>query len=180
MMLPTLLAIPPAPPGLKFAACTEVHLERAFAIESASYPEDEAATKEKLLLRMQEAPQFFRAALGANGQPCGFICGTLATSSVLTEESMSLHEPEGSTLCIHSVVVEADLRRQGIATWMLAEYLHHVQELEPPVSRILLICKEPLVNLYAGVGFQNLGPSDIVHGQDPWILMGMGDVASPQ
>ena len=41
---------------------------------------------------------------------------------------------------------------------MLAEYLHRAG-IEPPVSRILLICKEPLVNLYAGVGFQNLGPS---------------------
>lgn len=25
----------------------------------------------------------------------------------------------------------------------------------------------------SGVGFENLGPSDVVHGQDPWILMGM-------
>ena len=39
-------------------------------------------------------------------------------------------------------------------------------------ERVLLICKEQLVCLYEAAGFNNLGPSDVVHGQDPWILMG--------
>jgi len=175
MILPTLCVVPPAPPlGLKFAPLSEPHLPRAFALETASYPADEAATEAKLRLRMNEAPQFFFGALGDDQQPHGFICGTLTTAKSLTDESMSMHEPEGTTLCIHSVVVDAEKRRTGIATWMLASYLHHVHSLGS-VSRVLLICKEPLVALYAGVGFKSLGPSDVVHGQDLWILMAIGE-----
>ena len=73
-------------------------------------------------------------------------------------------------MCIHSVVVDETKRRTGIATWMLASYLHNVKSLGS-VSRVLLICKEPLIPLYAAVGFKNLGLSDVVHGKDPWILM---------
>ena len=83
---------------------------------------------------------------------------------------MSTHEPSGTVLCIHSVVVEEAQRRQGIALWMLRSYLQKVSELET-VSRVLLICKEPLIGLYEKAGFVDLGRSDVVHGQDPWNLM---------
>jgi hypothetical protein len=54
-MLPVVLAaLPPPLPGLKFARVTETMLGAAFAIEAASYPADEAATEEKLLMRMRE------------------------------------------------------------------------------------------------------------------------------
>ena len=40
-------------------------------------------------------------------------------------------------------------------------------------TRVLLICKAYLVDFYTSCGFDNLGPSDVVHGQDPWLLMGV-------
>ena len=92
---------------------------------------------------------------------------------MLTDESMSMHEADGTTLCIHSVAVPEPLRRKGIASYMLREYLSRVDGLGF-ATRVLLICKEPLVGLYTGAGFENLGPSDVVHGADPWSLMGMG------
>lgn len=49
----------------------------------------------------------------------GFVCGTCSRESRLTHASMSTHEPDGVLLCVHSVVVRGDLRRQGIATRML-------------------------------------------------------------
>ena len=82
---------------------------------------------------------------------------------------MSLHEPGGDTLCIHSVVVDAAWRRKGLATWMLQNYLARVVE-AGVAARVLLICKENLLPFYTGAGFANLGKSDIVHGQDPWFL----------
>jgi GNAT superfamily N-acetyltransferase len=90
-----------------------------------------------------QAPDFFHGAFTAEGELCGFVCGTLTTSATLTDESMSCHEPLGKTLCIHSVVVEESYRRRGIALWMLRSYLQAVAEL--PVTRVLLICKEALV-----------------------------------
>ena len=85
---------------------------------------------------------------------------------------MSVHEPDGTTLCIHSVVTADAWRRKGVATWMLGQYLQKVADLKS-VTRVLLICKEPLVPLYEGVGFKNAGPSAVVHGQDPWIDMAL-------
>ena len=178
MMVPALnpailssLISPPKMSGLTFSRVTEASLAPAFAIEEASYPADEAATEEKLAMRIREAPDFFHGAFSEDSTLVGFICGTLTTSEVLTDESMSEHEPVGKTLCIHSVAVEESLRRKGIALWMLKSYLQKVAELKT-VERVLLICKEQLVCLYEAAGFNNLGPSDVVHGQDPWILMG--------
>ena len=172
-VLPMVLTAVPPPrvTGLQFAPITEGALAAAFAIEEASYPADEAATEEKLRMRIREAPEYFHGAFkGPDGPLVGFICGTLTSATVLTDESMSEHEPAGTTLCIHSVAVEEASRRNGIALWMLRSYLQKISDLQH-VSRVLLICKENLVSLYDAAGFTSLGPSDVVHGQDPWILM---------
>ena len=159
------------PPGYTFERVTTTHLARATKIETDSYPADEAADEAKLSMRMQEAPDYFWGAFDADGTLQGFVCGTLTTAEQLTDESMSEHEPAGTTLCIHSVVVEESLRRRGIALWMLSEYMQEAATLQHP-TRVLLICKEQLVGLYERAGFENLGPSDVVHGADPWLLMG--------
>ncbi len=112
--------------------------------------------------------------------------GTLVAGE-LTEESMSAHDPLGTTLCIHSVVIEEAYRRLGFAKAMLKEYVQRVQALVDEsrkdrsssggpyrkVNKIALICKAGLVGLYASCGFKEVGPSAVVHGQDPWIDMVM-------
>ena len=158
-----------APSGISLCRITRAHLQPALAIETASYPADEAADEEKLALRIAQAPEYFWGAF-AGDVLRGFVCGTLTTATDLTDESMSMHEPTGETLCIHSVVVDAEHRRQGLATWMLRSYIERVSELGVP-KRIVLICKEYLLGFYESCGFVNRGPSDVVHGQDPWILM---------
>lgn len=70
------------------------------------------------------APDLFLCAVqsvGSSGgspadQIVGYCCGTLTAADGLTEESMAGHEPEGSLLCIHSVCVDEQHRRNGIAT----------------------------------------------------------------
>ena len=63
----------------------------------------------------------------------GYVCGTLTNSAELTHESMGSHEPEGSLLCVHSVCVDKDHRRGGIAKRLLAAYLLFVQQTSPQV-----------------------------------------------
>ena len=103
--------------------------------------------------------------------PCGYICGTLTTSSTLTHESMEHHEPEGSFLCIHSVCVGADSRRKGLARAALRAYAEAVQQASQPLSGMLLICKAHLMGLYASAGFVAQRLSPVVHGKDPWFEM---------
>jgi uncharacterized membrane protein len=54
---------------------------------------------------------------------------------------------------------------------MLRAYLMFIQQAAADVQRVVLICKAPLVGLYEGAGFALVGPSPVVHGQEPWVEM---------
>ena len=159
-----------SPLSLTFKPVPAADADAAFAVEDSSYPADEAATLEKLKLRLREASEYFWGAYDASGNLKGFVCGTLTSATKLTDESMSTHEPSGTTLCIHSVVTEASCRRQGVGSWMMREYNTRVTE-AAYVKRVLLICKQGLVGFYETAGYTNLGDSGVEHGQDPWLLM---------
>jgi len=161
--------LPPPLAALTFSRMPSTDLAPAYAIEKAGYPADEAASREQLEMRNREAPDYFWAAY-ADGQLVGFVCGTLSGADKLTDESMSKHEADGTTLCIHSVVVTEALRRRKLATWMLQQYLLAVRE-HGGAKRAVLLCKEHLVCLYEGAGFTLVGKSDVVHGADPWMEM---------
>jgi ribosomal protein S18 acetylase RimI-like enzyme len=139
------------------------------SLESTSYPADEAASLETLIYRLSNAPLFFLAAYRSD-QLLGYICSTATQSPTLTHESMFVHQPAGTLLCIHSVVISPSLRRQGIATRMLKEYINMVKK-QGQVRQLRLLCKDGLVGLYSSVGFEVVGPSSIVHGADQWIEM---------
>lgn len=178
-----------------FAPVQPEYLDHIYALESMSYPEDEAATYEKLKFRIENASNVFMVALqsplqqpqeqgdgqgdtdaaAASAQPqvVGFVCGTCTSAPTLTHESMSKHDPEGSLLCVHSVVVDPSLRRRGLATRMLRAYTGYVAATSPQVAGVRLICKQDLIRLYEGAGFRLLGPSDVVHGKDPWYDMAL-------
>ena len=104
-------------PG-SFARVLPSRVEAAFSIEAASYPADEAATLENLLLRADVASDYFWGVSEGDALE-GFVCGTLTCGDTLTEESMSVHDPAGTTLCIHSVVVAEERRRLGLGSAML-------------------------------------------------------------
>ena len=104
-------------PG-NFARVLPSRVQAVFALETASYPADEAATLANLQLRAEVAGEYFWG-VSEGGALEGFICGTLTCGDTLTEESMSAHDPAGETLCIHSVVVAEERRRLGLGSAML-------------------------------------------------------------
>ena len=104
-------------PG-SFARVLPSRVDAAFSIEAASYPADEAATLKNLQLRAEVAGDYFWGVSEGDTLQC-FICGTLTCGDTLTEESMSVHDPAGTTLCIHSVVVAEERRRLGLGSAML-------------------------------------------------------------
>lgn len=65
----------------------------------------------------------------------------------LRDETMSDHDPLGSTLCIHSVVTAAAMRRRGVAQTMLREYIAHLKSEAPTVTLVKLIAKEAVTPL---------------------------------
>lgn len=69
------------------------------------------------LVYVTAAPQLF-VVVASEKDPCtiiGYACGTATRDRVLTHECMSTHDPEGSTVCLHSVCIAAQRRRQGLA-----------------------------------------------------------------
>mmetsp|Transcript_24261 Transcript_24261/g.52331 ORF Transcript_24261/g.52331 Transcript_24261/m.52331 type:complete len:574 (-) Transcript_24261:204-1925(-) len=165
-------------------------LPECYKIEAASYPEDEAASSENIMYRHQFAGDYFwcatlptveantfsskQEATDKDDIIIGFICSTRCDE--FTEESMSTHDPSGSILAIHSVVVDATYRRQGIASAMMQNYLKQMLPFSNLVAntmdlgfrRTLLLAKSNLLSFYVDNGFMVLRPSPIVHGKQTW------------
>lgn len=166
--------------GFIFRQMQAEDVPHAADIEARSYPEDEAASPEKLAYRQRVAPYLFwgvwKETKGAEaGKLVAFIVSTAAFGEHMEEESMSTHAEGGDSICIHSVAVDAAFRRQGIARSMVRAYVETIAADQGPTGRsakrMLLIAHAPLLCLYRQCGFEILGPSKIVHGSEPWYDM---------
>lgn len=127
--------------------------------------------------RQVQAPDLFLGAYDVSQNSrtlIGFICSTATASASLTHDSISVHDPEGSSVCIHAVCVSPDHRRKGIALSLLQQYLSQLERARQEgarYERVLLIVHEHLRSLYEKAGFEWLGKSDVVHGSEPWYQM---------
>ncbi|XP_051867099.1 serotonin N-acetyltransferase-like [Pristis pectinata] len=139
----------------------------AWALEVAGYPAEEAASLETLEYRQREAGELFLGNF-INGKLIGFICGTRSVVDHLTARSIEVHEPTGTTVCIHSLCVDPVQRRHGIALRLLRHLVETVPRAHPTVRRICLISHQHLLPLYTKAGFTVLGPSSVTYGPDPW------------
>ena len=157
---------------VQFSACQSSDVSACAVIETASFPEDEAASPDQLAYRQAHAGSYFRVAKHANAgteeeELIGFICGTLCRT--MTEESMRHHDPQGQLLAIHGVVVAAAHRRQGVASAMLRDYIATIQREHPTLQKMVLLSKAHLLSFYVNCGFKVLRPSPIVHGSEQWF-----------
>lgn len=140
-------------------------------MEKTAYPADEAGSYKTFVYRQSVAPNLF---LGAYDQTndnekrlVGYICSTLSKSETLTHESMTTHDPDGKTICIHSVCVDPGHQRQKIGSSLLKEYVR--RWMDGPYDRISLLAHEELIKFYADAGFKLIGKSEVVHGSKPWF-----------
>lgn len=148
-------------------------LGRVLELESTSYPEDEAATEDRLILRINQASEFFHVLEDpSNGKIIAFINGTCTKDLKIVEESMAHHDQDGKTLIIHSVVVDQSYRRNKIALDFLHHYIKHMHR-ENLVDRILLLSKSRLLPLYLKAGFAVVGLSDVEHGREKWFELSL-------
>lgn len=172
----------PGHPSLCFKQLPASDVPQAAVIEEKSYPADEAATPEKLEYRQRVAPELFYGVYEGSTL-LAFVVSTAAKGATLEEESMSTHEPGGDSICIHSVVVDPNHRRKGIAREMVKAYVEAVAadtERCGAAKRFLLIAHAPLLGLYTQCGFQFVGPSAVVHGSELWFDMKLDLVAKRQ
>lgn len=148
-------------------------VEEAHVLEEMSYASDEAASLERMLMRAREAHDLFwtlgwRQNNGGKKKVVGFINSTCVVGTKLLEETMGRHEAQGDTVCIHSVVVEEGLRKKGLGSKMMVSYLEHLRRKKQQYRRVALLAKPEKVAWYVKLGFKDMGPSEVHHGQDTW------------
>jgi GNAT superfamily N-acetyltransferase len=140
-------------------------IDTVYELESESYPPDEAATLEKVTYRSTQANQYFLVLKRKTDRSIvGFVNGTCVMGRTISHSSMAEHHPNGRTLVVHSVTVNAIYRRKGIATYMLRQYLRNIHQLGT-IDRVLLLSKAYLLPFYLRCGFQFIGLSPVEHGQ---------------
>ncbi|KAI7901959.1 acyl-CoA N-acyltransferase [Cokeromyces recurvatus] len=152
--------------------------------EEASYHPDEAASRKQLENRIiyasKSGPELFTVARDMDSDDqkvIAFLCTTLTNADLVTDESMSVHEPNGKTICLHSVCVSPDYRHKGIGTKLLSTWIKELKDINKAngngqgkkYNRIALLSRPKLVSFYENVGFKKIGTSEVVHGPEPWI-----------
>jgi len=149
----------------------EQDLDRCFEIETVSYGGDEAASKEKILKRIQAYPQGF-VVLEDKGEIAGFInCGACHKVELSDEEFKELigHDSGGKHIVIMSVVMHPDYQGKGYAGLLMKHFIAKMRELQK--EQIHLICQTSLIEMYAKYGFKYICESESLHGGLTWHEM---------
>eukprot|EP00050_Salpingoeca_kvevrii_P014844 m.40754 g.40754 ORF g.40754 m.40754 type:complete len:170 (-) comp6017_c0_seq3:3008-3517(-) len=153
---------------LQHGLVADSDLERVRELEKEGYHEDEAATLEMIRMRHGEAGDLFTGAW-KDGVLIGFTNSTRTNGNTLTHDSMHHNDPNGVNICLHSVCVAKDHRRQGVARAMLRHLLEHAKTVTPKPRAMYLLSHEYLTPLYESVGFQRVGLSEVEFGPERWI-----------
>jgi len=146
---------------------------RCYEIEISAYEGDEAATLEKIALRIGEYPQGFLV-LEADGGIVGFINSGCAENVVMSDEDFKQligHDPDAENVVIMSVVVDPAFQGQGYSSLLMREFIARMEGMGK--KTIHLMCKEHHVGLYEKFGYRYVKPSESDHGGMAWHEMVM-------
>ena len=149
----------------------ESDLERCYEIETVSYGGDEAASKEKILKRIQTYPEGF-IVLENDTEVMGFINGGATHEVELSDEEFKElvgHDPQGDKIVIMSVVLHPDYQKQGYTTPLMNAFLEKMKGMNK--KEVHLICQTELITLYEKYGFKYIKASDSEHGGLSWHEM---------
>jgi ribosomal protein S18 acetylase RimI-like enzyme len=148
-------------------------IQRCYDIESSAYEGDEAATKEKIALRIEQYPQGFLVVEQAD-EIIGFInsgCAHKVTMSDHEFKELVGHDPLALNVVIMSVVVAPEYQGKGIAKMLMHQFTLQMRNMGK--KTIHLMCKERHLKLYTQLGFRYVRLSDSEHGGMAWHEMVM-------
>lgn len=157
--------------GLRIRKVKHRDLEMVAAIESICFPAAEAASREVLRERIATFPDGFLVA-ELDGQLVGFIDGAATNRTTIADEmfqSMTYHAADGEHLAIYGLNVVPAYQRKGIAASLMHSFIESAEK--SGRKKILLTCKEHLIDYYKTFGFRNDGVSASSHGDARWFDM---------
>lgn len=146
-------------------------LDAVTRLENACFPKEEAATKQSFKYRIVTFPESFYVAVDDN-EIIGIVNGCVTDSLVISDdlfEPEGGHNPNGKNQAIFGLLVDPRYQKKGIAT-KLMNYFMNVAKYAGR-KKMILTCKEHLINYYEGFGYVNHGVSKSTHGGAVWYDM---------
>lgn len=157
-----------------FRPPTSRDVERCYEIETSAYEGDEAATREKIALRIAEYPEGFLV-MQLEDRVIGFINSGCAHEVRMSDEEFKQlvgHDPAAPNVIIMSVVVTPGEQGKGYSSALMREFIGRMRSLGK--NSIYLMCKDRHVALYGKFGYRYLQKSKSDHGGMSWHEMKMG------
>lgn len=146
-------------------------LDAVTEIEAACFPAAEAADRSSMAARLAAFPDHFYIA-EQNGQPIGFVNGSVGDSEVIEDEmyeNATLHNPRGAWQMVFGLDVLPAYRRTGVARTLMHRLIDDARA--QGRAGVVLTCKEHLIGFYEQFGFVCGGASASVHGGAVWYDM---------
>ncbi len=155
---------------------------RCYAIESSAYEGDEAASAEKIALRIAQYPAGFLV-LECDGELVGFINSGCAHQVEMADEAFKEligHDPAAANVVIMSVVIDPACQGRGYAGLLMRAFIQRMQAAGK--QAIHLMCKPQHVALYTHLGYQYVQPSASLHGGMQWheMVLPLGATGQPR
>jgi ribosomal protein S18 acetylase RimI-like enzyme len=157
--------------GVRIRDVRAADVTACHAIEQVCFEPSEAALEHSVRVRQQRYPEGFLVAVVA-GQVAGFVNSGSTNQADLADEAfkdMVGHDPRGASIVIFSIAVDPAHQGTGVSTRLLNAFVERATLLSK--QRILLLCKDELVDYYLKFGFLDMGPSGSSHGGFRWREM---------
>lgn len=158
---------------LIFRQAKMADVDRCFAIETAAYEGDEAATHEKIATRIHQYPEGFLC-LEFDNHLIGFINAGCAWDVVMSDEEFKElvgHDAAAPNVIIMSVVLDPAYQGKGYSSLMMRQFVAMMKERGK--KTIHLMCKTQHIELYKKFGYGYIKPSASDHGGMAWHEMMM-------
>lgn len=146
-------------------------IDNLVRLENICFPAAEAATREAFEYRIATFPESFYVALEKE-EIIGIVNGCVTDSLVISDELFEPdggHKPDGKNQAIFGLLVDPRYRKQGIAASLMNYFMDVAKQAGH--EKMILTCKEHLIQYYEGFGFVNHGVSKSEHGGAVWFDM---------
>ncbi|KAI9591870.1 hypothetical protein BDF19DRAFT_453333 [Syncephalis fuscata] len=159
----------------------------AIELEKKCFPEAELEGRARLVKRHKEAPELFYGAYTIDPTTdkkilVGYLCGAASSTPRMTQESIDKHDPEGSTLCVHTLCVDNTYRKQRVADQLIRELTLYIlgvnkkhmmatNSQDKRFKHVVIMAHLPLIPFYEKYGFHSIGPSEVTLGPETWYEM---------
>lgn len=149
--------------------------EQAAEIEQRCFPPNEACAWDKMLERVNTAPELFLVAVDEKtGRLAGCLNGLATDETIFRDEfftNAGLYQPAGENIMLLGLAVLPEYRHQGIARELVKRYAR--RERANGRKHLILTCLQEKVAMYEKMGFTDGGLAGSSWGGEAWHEMKM-------